>query len=84
MNPGSAPESLIRSIDSGLPHEAGLLDAVVNRKPDRRLYSRVIDRCGRCHNCCPGTQFCAAVCSQTGKEVLEFAAPPLSCPLPLT
>ena len=76
-------ESLARSIDSGLPYEAGLLDAVVNQKPAARIYSRVIERCEQCHCYCTGTQFRESTCARTGSEVAGHMTPPKNCPLPL-
>lgn len=72
-----------RSLDTGLPSQYELLQAVTERKPGSRLYQRIVKCCEQCHCFCTGTQFRPSTCSQTGKEVKGHLAPPLSCPLPL-
>lgn len=69
-------ESLMRSLETGLPSQ-------YDAKPGPRIYRRIVNTCGQCHCINRGTQFRPTVCSQTGKEVQEFAVPPADCPLPL-
>lgn len=67
--------SLMRSLETGLPSQ-------YDAKPGPRIYTRIVNTCGQCHCINRGTQFRPTVCSQTGQEVQEGAAPPAGCPLP--